>query len=78
MKKSTVKKKGYTVRTNKYKQDPFRPQPDLRIRQKSRRLHKPMGTENFCLRASRCKNSGKCKGCVPLYRLWKPKKKAKK
>jgi len=65
-----VKKNGYTVRTNKYKGDMFRPQPHLREGPKSRRLHPVTGGE-FCIRKSRCVNKGKCDRCVPLYRLWK-------
>lgn len=68
-----MSKKKYTTKTNKYKRDPFRPQPDLRIDPKSRRHHPIMGG-TFCIRASKCVNSGKCDQCVPLHRLWKEKK----
>jgi len=86
MSKKKKEKPAYKTRINKYKRDPFRPQPDLRIRPKSRRHH-PVGEkadEDFCLRkfkrnkkgqlVLRCANSRKCAGCVPLYRLWKEKK----
>ena len=67
----------HTTRTNKYKSDPFRPQPDLRIAPKSRRHHpitQPRGQDNFCIRRPKCVNGGKCDQCVPLYRLWKERK----
>jgi hypothetical protein len=65
--------KGYTIKMNKYKKDPFRPQPHLRISPKSRR-HWPIAQNaGLCLRASKCRNNRRCKACLPLHRLWEPK-----
>ncbi len=71
MAKCDQQKNGYKIRYNKYKKDPLRPQPHLRVDPKSRRMH-PLDGE-FCIRKSRCKNSRRCKACVPLHRLWRPR-----
>lgn len=69
----------HKVRVNQYKKDPFRPQPRLRERSKSR-VHHPISQardgDNFCIRESRCKNAGRCDECVPLFRLWEEKSNA--
>jgi len=68
--------KGYRVTHNKTK-SPFRPRAHMLTNEKSRR-HFPIAQsreheDSFCIRASRCKNKGKCDECVPLYRLWEEK-----
>ena len=57
--------KGYTTRTNKYKRDPFRPQPDLRINPKSRRHHPVTADSDFCTRRyMRDENNRLIKRCL--------------
>ena len=64
--------KGYRVRVNKYKKDPFRPLPHNRLTPKSRRNH-PIAGGEFCIRASICANTDRCVECVTLYRMFKKK-----
>ena len=54
--------KGYTTRMNKYKKDPFRPQPQLRVEPKSRRHH-PVSQGQYCPRQSRCAHRRRCHRC---------------
>ena len=79
-----VKKNGYTLRTNKYKQDAFRPQPDLRVSPKSRRHHPVLAGTDYCPRRNkrnkqnrvvkRCARSPmKCDVCF-AYNQFKEKK----
>jgi hypothetical protein len=62
-------RRKYTVRKNKYRGNPFRPQPQLRTDPKSRRQHK---MPDWCIRESRCKNAGRCDECVG-FSLWEEK-----
>jgi hypothetical protein len=64
-------KEGYTTRTNKYKKNPFRPQPRLRVDPKSRRHH-PVSQGEYCPRQSRCGHRRRCSACI-MYSEFKEK-----
>lgn len=63
-------------RLRKYKGDPFRPRPKLRIGPKSRRHFPVAQSTGFCIRRARtehqpgCVNAAKCDQCF-RFSLWK-------
>lgn len=60
------------MRVRKYRGNPFRPRPELRVASKSRR-HFPVGQAvGFCIRNSRCQNNWNCDACFK-FSQWKEK-----